>query len=171
MVKTEGIIPDFTPKRVSAYKVGTGQYPHDLGSYESWRLRKAGAVVPMDEAPGPDTVPTQLYLPEMGGMGGKDEYAKRKAAPMFAGLLVYFPDALREVARLSLSANEKHNPGEELHWSKDKSNDHADCIVRHLADAASGSTYDPDNDCSPLVAVAWRALALLQTDIEERRKL
>lgn len=58
------------------------------------------------------------------------------------GLLKYFPDALFEVARLSKTANDKHNPGEPLHWSKDKSADHADCIVRHLADIASGLEFD-----------------------------
>lgn len=58
--------------------------------------------------------------------------AIRKAMPLFSGCLAYFPDALLAVAKLSKIGNDKHNPGQPLHWSKDKSADHADCIARHL---------------------------------------
>lgn len=87
----------------------------------------------------------------------------RKATPIVAGCLDYFPDALAAVARLSVAANEKHNPGEPLHWSKGKSNDHAECIVRHLMDRGK---IDEEFGLSHTVMVAWRALALLQTEIE-----
>ena len=42
---------------------------------------------------------------------------QRKATPMFSGLLQYFPDALAAVAQVSYAGNEKHNPGEPLHWA------------------------------------------------------
>ena len=86
----------------------------------------------------------------------------RKAIPICTGVLDYFPDALAEVARLSLIANEQHNPGEPLHWSKGKSTDHADCLVRHLLQRG---TIDTDN-VTHTAKVAWRALALLQTELE-----
>ena len=96
------------------------------------------------------------------------DYKERKATPIVRGCLDYFPDALAAVSRLSLVANDKHNPGEPLHWSKGKSNDHADCLVRHLVERG---TPDPDmRGLSHTVQVAWRALALLQTEIEERRE-
>lgn len=89
--------------------------------------------------------------------------ARRKGAPMFRGLLGYFPAALFEVAEHSRESNDKHNPGEELHWARGKSNDHEDCIVRHLIDAgkkgSKGRRYH-------LRALAWRALALLQEECE-----
>ena len=88
----------------------------------------------------------------------------RKHTPICTGVLDYFPDALAAVSRLSLKANEKHNPGEPLHWSKDKSGDHADCLVRHLLERG---TEDPEMQESHTVHVAWRALALLQTEIEK----
>ncbi len=88
---------------------------------------------------------------------------ERKDAPMARGLLDYFPDALMDVARLSLIANEQHNPGEPLHWARGKSTDHADCIMRHLAERG---TMDHDNVLHA-TKVAWRALALLQTELEE----
>lgn len=92
------------------------------------------------------------------------DYQARKAIPLCTGCFDYFPDALAAVAQLSKIANEKHNPGQPLHWSKGKSNDHADCLLRHLADRG---TPDPDmQGLSHTVHVAWRALALLQTEIE-----
>lgn len=93
-----------------------------------------------------------------------DVSAERKATPVFSGVLAYFPLALMEIAKLSKIGNDKHNPGLPLQWSKGKSNDHADCIVRHLLEQG---TPDPDSGLSHTVAVAWRALALLQTELEE----
>ena len=88
----------------------------------------------------------------------------RKDIPMARGLLDYFPAALAEVARLSLVANEKHNPGEEMHHSRGKSSDHADCIVRHLVDRG----FMDDDTFLHDVKVAWRGLALLQEALEAR---
>lgn len=86
----------------------------------------------------------------------------RKDFPMVTGLLDYFPDALADVARLSLIGNEKHNPGEPLHWSREKSTDHADCIIRHMIRRAD---YD-DDGILHATKVAWRALAQLQLILE-----
>lgn len=89
----------------------------------------------------------------------------RKHTPLCTGVLDYFPDALAAVARLSFKGNEKHNPGQPLHWS-DKSTDHADCLVRHLLERG---TLDQEMQESHTVHVAWRALALLQREIEAER--
>lgn len=92
------------------------------------------------------------------------DYHTRKATPLCTGCLDYFPDALAAVSQLSKIANDKHNPGEPLHWSKSKSADHADCLLRHLVERGKP---DPDmQGLSHTVHVAWRALALLQTEIE-----
>ena len=87
----------------------------------------------------------------------------RKNTPLYSGCIAYFPDALEAIARLSKFGNDKHNPGEPLHWSRDKSNDHADCVARHLKDHGK---IDEESGFSHTVALAWRALALLQTEIE-----
>lgn len=101
----------------------------------------------------------------------KSDSAKRKGMPLFQGCLMYFPDALLAVAEHSRKANEKHNPGEPLHWSKDKSRDHADCIARHLVDIGPDwGLTDPEFGSLHATALAWRALALLQTVIERERK-
>jgi hypothetical protein len=88
--------------------------------------------------------------------------AARKAAPMAEGLLWYFPNALAEVARVSKAGNDQHNPGQPLHHDRAKSTDHADCIIRHLVDAG---TIDSDGQRHS-AKVAWRALALLQEELE-----
>lgn len=87
----------------------------------------------------------------------------RKATPMATGVLDYFPRALAEIARVSKAGNDQHNPGQPLHWDKTKSTDHADCIMRHLVDRG---TIDSDNQRHS-AKVAWRALALLETELEE----
>ncbi|RPH75765.1 hypothetical protein EHM76_00910 [bacterium] len=88
--------------------------------------------------------------------------AERKALPIVTGVLDYFPDALLAVAEVSRIGNDQHNPGQPLHWSKDLSTDHADSLLRHLIDRG---TIDTDGTRHS-AKVAWRALALLQVEIE-----
>ena len=92
--------------------------------------------------------------------------AERKRRPVVTGLLDYFPDALLAVAELSLVGNEQHNPGEPLHWARGKSTDQADTLVRHLMERG---TLDTDGVRHSAKA-AWRALALLQEEIEAEDK-
>jgi hypothetical protein len=91
---------------------------------------------------------------------------ERKGTPIYSGCLRYFPDALREVSRTSKIGNDQHNPGQSLHWAKEKSTDHADALVRHLMDHEE-NPYD-DDGALHLAKVAWRALAHLQTYLENR---
>jgi hypothetical protein len=79
---------------------------------------------------------------------------ERKNIPLYSGCLKYFPDALAAVAKLSKLGNDQHNPGSELHWDRSKSGDELDAMMRHV--------LDEDWD-----AVAWRALANLQKQIEK----
>ena len=89
----------------------------------------------------------------------------RKSVPLCTGVLDYFPDALIEVAKVSVEGNKQHNPGEPLHWAKEKSTDHADCIMRHLVDRGK---FDADGTRHS-AKIAWRALALLQIELEQER--
>ena len=90
------------------------------------------------------------------------EPGARKNVPMARGLLDYFPNALAAVAYVSYIGNKQHNPGEELHWAKEKSTDHADCIMRHLLDRGK---LDSDG-IRHSAKLAWRALAALEIEIE-----
>ena len=99
---------------------------------------------------------TQRVLPDDAGVRGE--------FPLWDGLFAYFPAALCEVARWSRVGNEIHNPGERLHWAREKSQDHANKILRHLLD------YDQveENGFIEAVPLAWRAMALAQTELEKR---
>jgi hypothetical protein len=91
---------------------------------------------------------------------------KRKEYPLYTGLLRYFPDALAEISHLSYVANQQHNPGEPLHWAREKSDDHPDCLLRHLLEAGK---IDSDGQ-RHTAKVAWRALAMLQLELEAAQK-
>jgi hypothetical protein len=93
--------------------------------------------------------------------------AKRKAIPLATGLIDYFPDALAAVAELSLIGGQQHNPGKPLFWDRSKSTDHGDCLMRHFLDRG---TLDTDG-VRHSAKVAWRALALLQTELEKEALL
>lgn len=93
--------------------------------------------------------------------------AERKAEPVHSGVVMYFPDALAAIARLSKSGNEKHNPGEPLHWARGKSTDQMDALTRHTM---TRDKVDPETGELEAVAMAWRALAELQL-LEEKRLL
>ena len=88
----------------------------------------------------------------------------RKNVPLARGLLDYFPAALAAVAAVSKAGNDKHNPGQEMHHARGKSTDHADCIMRHLVDRG---TVDQEDGMRHTAKVAWRALALLQEELED----
>ena len=91
---------------------------------------------------------------------------QRKATPITTGVLDYFPLAIAEIARVSKAGNDQHNPGQPLHWAREKSTDHADCLVRHLLDRG---TFDTDGQRHS-GKVAWRALALLEVELEQSIK-
>src|SRR5690606_13426750 len=65
---------------------------------------------------------------------------ERKGIPLATGVIDYFPDALVEVARLSKVGNDKHNPGQPLHWARGKSDDHPDCLMRHFVERGTVDT-------------------------------
>ena len=87
---------------------------------------------------------------------------ERKGAPIYSGVLQYFPDAIVAVAQLSKKGNDQHNPGQPLHWAREKSADHHDCLLRHVMEAG---TIDTDG-VRHSAKVAWRALAALQLELE-----
>lgn len=100
----------------------------------------------------------------------------RKNIPIDSGCIRYFPAAIAGVAMHSKISNDKHNPGEPMHHSRGKSNDHADCIDRHKLDindmlAVMARELPSDVQVKALLteanALAWRALAWSQ-ELHER---
>lgn len=65
-----------------------------------------------------------------------------------------------------MTGNRQHNGDAPLHWDRTKSLDHADCIARHLIDRRSRDT----DGMRHTAKLAWRALALLQTELEDEQR-
>lgn len=91
--------------------------------------------------------------------------AERKDIPIYSGVLMYFPNAIAEVAKISKQGNDQHNPGQPLHWAKHKSQDQLDCVARHLMEAGSIDTKGQRHSAN----LAWRALANLEIEILAER--
>ncbi len=92
-------------------------------------------------------------------------HAERKQRPVYSGVLRFFPDAILEVAYVSWAATAQHHPGQPLHWDRHKSTDEPDALMRHLLEAGTRDTDGLRHSAK----VAWRALALLQKEIEADR--
>lgn len=95
---------------------------------------------------------------------------ERKNYPILSGCLKYFPAALAGVSHISKLGNDKHNPGQELHHNRSKSQDHGDCILRHLIDTQDliaafnrgDGTVTKEMILTEVNQMAWRALAYSQ---------
>jgi len=70
------------------------------------------------------------------------------------------------VAFASWVGNEQHNPGQPLHWDRSKSKDESDALTRHLLEAGKIDTDGVRHSAK----LAWRALALLQKELETEKK-
>lgn len=91
---------------------------------------------------------------------------ERKDIPL-AAVLDYFPLALAEVAKVIKAGNDQHNPGQPIHWARGKSSDHDSCLLRHFLERGTNDTDDLPHSAK----VAWRALALLQVELEQAHGL
>lgn len=94
-----------------------------------------------------------------------DDAKERKKYPVSTGFLNYFPDAVIAVSHVSYLAGEQHHPGEPTHWDRSKSSDEDDALMRHFL---YRGTLDTDG-IPHSYKMAWRAMALLQKEIEEKR--
>lgn len=138
----------------TGYVGGVGE-----GDLEAWEdAERAAAAITIEQ------VKEEAFIPDI----DREEPSKheaRKAAPIFSGVMNYFPDAIWQVARCSKIGNDQHNdPSLPMHWDRNKSTDEPDALLRHLMQ------YDEMDDDGLLHAtkVAWRSLALLQRTLEAR---
>lgn len=112
--------------------------------------------------------------PRMLGLGGAPtrctilptSVADRKTYPIATCFMDYFPDAIAEIAHLSYTANEQHNPGQPPHWNRELSGDEADTMMRHFVQRG---TIDEDGH-RHTTKMAWRAIAILQKELEAEKR-
>ncbi len=109
------------------------------------------------------------YVPAVGSRLFTTDAQVRKAHPVFTGVLMYFPDAIAAVAHVSKLGNDQHNPGQPLHWAREKSTDQMDTAARHQMDHGVGNIRDTDGSYH-LAKAAWRLLAELQLTIEREHE-
>ncbi len=122
---------------------------------------------PLARMAGGEDVPEFIRTPApVAGPGLPRDAAARKGVPIVTGVLDYFPDAIAAVAECSRVGNEQHNPGSPLHWDRAKSGDEADALGRHLLERGSRDSDGIRHSAK----LAWRALALLQKEIEAEAK-
>ncbi len=95
--------------------------------------------------------------------------AERKALPIFSYVFTYFPDALLAEVGVAVAGNNQHNPGQPLHWAREKSKDQMNTAMRHIWDYGTGTKKDTDGQWH-LAKAIWRLKAQLQLDIEAERK-
>jgi hypothetical protein len=86
----------------------------------------------------------------------------------FQGFVCYFPDAIALVALLSKMANDQHNPGQPMHWAKDKSTEELDSLMNHVIDIGCKGELSQDADgVLDAIKVGWRGMANLQRLVDK----
>jgi len=104
-------------------------------------------------------------------LSDKDDKAEwRKQRPVFSGVLCYFPDAMLEVAHCSWVGNEQHNPGEPLHWDREKSDDELDAHTRHLMACAQDTLAKDYDGTYHMAKCIWRLAAQFQRALEQAKE-
>ena len=108
------------------------------------------------------------------------DYQARKALPMYDFLTGYFPDAIVEIVKVAVAGNVQHNPGEPLHWAREKSTDQMNTAMRHIFDHGMGNVYDQEppeilaaiggESTMHLAKAAWRLMAQIQLICEARQQ-
>ncbi len=109
--------------------------------------------------------PRVLTAPPPTGLPQDDQ--SRKALPLWSFMFEYFPDAWLEVVRVAVKGNQQHNPGEPLHWAREKSTDQMNTAFRHLFDYGKGIKMDTDG-VHHLAKAIWRLMAQLQLEVETK---
>jgi hypothetical protein len=94
----------------------------------------------------------------------KDDKGRKRLA-MWTYLTEYFPKALMAELGVAVAGNEQHNPGEKLHWAREKSTDQLNTAFRHMWDHSAGITKDTDGQYH-LAKAIWRLKAELELTIE-----
>jgi hypothetical protein len=102
---------------------------------------------------------------EIDGIAGarKDDRGK---APIYRGVLCYFPRAVASVATVSAFGATKYAWNGWLHVP-DGFNRYSDGLVRHLGLEGQGQVYDDESGLRHASHAAWNALARLELQLIE----
>src|SRR5487761_383714 len=90
---------------------------------------------------------------------------ERKRLQLYTFMFQYFPNAWLAVVDVARKGNDQHNPGEPLHWAREKSTDQMNAAFNHIFDYGLGENIDTDG-AYHLAKASWRLMAQLQLDLE-----
>jgi hypothetical protein len=90
--------------------------------------------------------------------------------PVFQGVFAYFPNALREVAKVSAYGKDKHQqPLDAKGWLDVPLADLQDAHARHTLDQLiDGEVNEADGGVLHKAQIAWKALAVLEVYLRNR---
>lgn len=149
----------------SSFPDGESSYPPPCSAAAAARDAFAALPPPAFVPPVLGGVPVPPFM--------STDSAVRKLMPVASGFANYFPDAMLLGSWVSRVGNDKHNPGQPLHWAKEKSADEPDAELRHMLDAARGTHPDPGLEplahLGHLASKFWRAAADLQRACDAAR--
>lgn len=102
---------------------------------------------------------------------GEDDKVRKGDWPVWDYMMEYFPLAFLEEVRVAVIGNKQHNPGQRLHWAREKSTDQLNTAQRHLFDyykaKKEGQVCPRDSTGKAVLAqTIWRLKAQLQLDRE-----
>lgn len=134
------------------------------GLHEAWGCVKGQCEPPWDDRSDTKDSDHGNYT-----VGLPTDDKARKRLQLWTFMFNYFPDAWLAVVNVAVAGNEQHNPGQPLHWAREKSTDQMNTAFRHQWDYGRGVKKDTD-DQYHLAKAIWRLMAQLQLDIEEDRR-
>lgn len=101
-----------------------------------------------------------------------DQTKKQNAgkAPVFQGVIAYFPRALKKVAEVSEFGRSKYGASWDTKgWQDVPVGDLQDALARHLCDRIiDGEINRADGECLHLAQQAWEALASLEVYLQSQ---
>ena len=89
-------------------------------------------------------------------------------APVFRGLLAYFPRALEEVAKVSKAGADKYGSYGTWVGVENARGHYRDALGRHLLKVESEGPIDKETGCLHEAMIAWNALAALELLLHEK---
>ena len=86
-------------------------------------------------------------------------------APMWRGLVAYFPNALSAVAQVSQMGKDKYGEWGGWRYVEGAEGRYTDALMRHMSAVARGELFDPESGLPHKAHAAWNALAILEMQL------
>jgi hypothetical protein len=170
-ISLDETVPNSSPSAINTQSSTCGSsLPPTIGVPKPINYDTAGGL-PNKALCGPSVIESPIaglpaVAPSQAGLPTSDK--ERKRLQIWTYQFDYFPDAFLAELGVAIAGNEQHNPGQPLHWAREKSTDHLNTAARHQWDHGRGVIKDTDGQYH-LAKAIWRLKAALQLQIEADR--